>query len=589
VFESIRELFARLPEAKVRGYRPARFSFNRPGGRCDDCEGNGQKCIQMHFLPDVWVECETCRGKRYNRETLAVKYRGRSIADVLEMPIGQALELFENIPRIRRYLATLCAIGLDYLTLGQPAPTLSGGEAQRVKLAAELARPDTGKTLYILDEPTTGLHFDDIDKLLKVLNSLVQQGNTVVVIEHNLDVIKTADWIVDVGPEAGDAGGLIVAAGTPEEIVARAKELKKSNGKNGSGAIRSHTGEFLAPILKSGIRSERDLFSAAEAEAKREGDLDLKDVGRESKMPWQTDGRRWHTVDHLAHNGKPPRWEAAALEKVVDWIEARPGFAPADWNDRSVVEVTGKVRTGVWFLHALTADEWLLTLRFRVPKKTFDQERLAQQLALKSLDDLDELPVYGRSERVRVRNVKGSWQEVAVTVHWLREIETPAFEKFLEKAADAFQAAVNRKKLNAAELTPWKVLGRKWHVSRKGFPSGKRIRWEPELLGRLLDLLAAVRPEAEIEWGNKQVVYFRTPQTRELWAAVHTKRRHGVDLTLFNEAGGVALGRIADFGREREIAPHRDGRDQVDIRFDKPEQVASKSLALFLKEHAATH
>src|SRR5580698_124317 len=246
VFDSIRELFARLPEAKVRGYRPARFSFNRPGGRCDDCEGNGQKCIQMHFLPDVWVECETCHGKRYNRETLGVKYRGRSIADVLEMPIGQALELFENIPRIRRYLATLCAIGLDYVTLGQSAPTLSGGEAQRVKLAAELARPDTGKTLYILDEPTTGLHFDDIDKLLKVLNSLVQQGNTVVVIEHNLDVIKTADWIVDMGPEAGEEGGQIVATGTPEDVVARAKELKKSNGKNGSGALRSHTGEFLA-------------------------------------------------------------------------------------------------------------------------------------------------------------------------------------------------------------------------------------------------------------------------------------------------------------------------------------------------------
>ncbi len=240
VFDSIRELFARLPEARVRGYQAGRFSFNRPGGRCDDCEGNGQKCIQMHFLPDVWVECETCHGKRYNRETLGVKYRGRSIADVLEMPIGQALELFENIPRIRRYLATLCAIGLDYLTLGQPAPTLSGGEAQRVKLAAELARPDTGKTLYILDEPTTGLHFDDIDKLLKVLNSLVEQGNTVVVIEHNLDVIKTADWIVDMGPEAGDAGGRIVAVGTPEEVVAHAKQFKKSNGrKDGTLCVRT--------------------------------------------------------------------------------------------------------------------------------------------------------------------------------------------------------------------------------------------------------------------------------------------------------------------------------------------------------------
>jgi excinuclease ABC subunit A len=303
-------------------------------------------------------------------------------------------------------------------------------------------------------------------------------------------------------------------------------------------------------------------------------------------MPWQTDGRRWHTVDHVAHNGKPPRWEAAALEKVVDWIEARPGFARADWNDRSVVEITGTERTGAWFLHALTGDEWLLTLRFRVPKKTFDQDRLQQQLALKSLDDLDELPVYGRSDRVRVRNVKGPWQEVAVTVHWLREIETPAFDKFLENAADAFLGAVSRKKLNPADLTPWKVLGRKWHVSRKGFPSGKRVRWEPDLLERLFDLLQSSAPQIEIDWGNKQVVYFRRKNSEAVWAAVHTKRRHGVDLTLYNEAGRVALGRITELGREREISTTGNGRDQISIRFDNAEQVVTQSLASFVKEHA---
>jgi excinuclease ABC subunit A len=589
VFESIRELFARLPEAKVRGYQPSRFSFNRAGGRCDDCEGNGQKCIQMHFLPDVWVECETCHGKRYNRETLGVQYRGRSIADVLEMPIGQALELFKNIPRIRRYLATLCAIGLDYLTLGQPAPTLSGGEAQRVKLAAELARPDTGKTLYILDEPTTGLHFDDIDKLLKVLNSLVEQGNTVVVIEHNLDVIKTADWIVDMGPEAGHAGGQIVVTGTPEEIVEYSQKARKSNGRgstSGQPSSRSYTGEMLAPVLEAGARAERQVFSAAEAEKKRDGDIDLRQVGRDAKMPWQTDGRRWHTADRLSHNGKPCRWEGAAVEKVVDAIETRRGFQPTNWNDRSVVEITGEKRTGVWFLHALTGDEWLLTLKFRVPKKTFDEEQLRRQLDFKSLDDLDELPIYGRSERVRIRNVKGPWQEVTLTVHWLREIETPQFDRFLERACEAFLAATNREKLNPAELTPWKVLGRKWHVSRKGFPSGKRIRWDAEALERLFDLLQAVRPQSEIDWGNKQVVYFRRKGSDEPWAAVHTKRRHGIDLTLFNESGRVALGRIADLGSEREISSTRKGREQVAIRFDNPAQIVSKSLSSFLKEHA---
>ncbi|HJS08907.1 MAG TPA: ATP-binding cassette domain-containing protein, partial [Pirellulales bacterium] len=219
VFELIRQLYAQLPDAKVRGYTPRRFSFNAPGGRCEACEGNGQKRIEMHFLPDVWVECETCRGKRYNAETLAVKFHGQSIADVLEMPCGKALRLFENVPKIRRVLQTLCDVGLDYLTLGQPAPTLSGGEAQRVKLASELSRPDTGRTLYLLDEPTTGLHFEDIAKLLDVLNRLVDLGNTVVVIEHNLDVIKTADWIIDMGPEAGDGGGHVVFAGIPEQLV----------------------------------------------------------------------------------------------------------------------------------------------------------------------------------------------------------------------------------------------------------------------------------------------------------------------------------------------------------------------------------
>jgi excinuclease ABC subunit A len=234
LFDHIRELYSMTPEAKVRGYKPGRFSFNVRGGRCETCKGDGQIKIEMHFLPDVYVPCETCKGARYNRETLEVRFKGKSIADVLEMSVEEALKFFSKIPKLRRRLQTLHDVGLDYIKLGQPATTLSGGEAQRVKLSAELSKIATGKTLYILDEPTTGLHFADIEKLLEVLQRLVDSGNTVLVIEHNLDVIKQADWIVDLGPEGGEAGGQIIATGTPEDVA----EVEES-----------FTGQFLRHVL----------------------------------------------------------------------------------------------------------------------------------------------------------------------------------------------------------------------------------------------------------------------------------------------------------------------------------------------------
>ena len=223
VFAPIRELYAMLPESRERGYRPGRFSFNVKGGRCEACQGDGQRRIEMNFLPDVYVTCEVCRGKRYNAETLAVRYKGLSISDLLEMPIEEALKVLENIPAIQIKLQTLVDVGLGYVQLGQSATTISGGEAQRTKLARELSKRQTGRTLYILDEPTTGLHFDDVKKLLDVLNRLVTLGNTVLIIEHNLDVIKQADWIIDLGPEGGEEGGRIVAQGSPEQV-ARVKK-----------------------------------------------------------------------------------------------------------------------------------------------------------------------------------------------------------------------------------------------------------------------------------------------------------------------------------------------------------------------------
>ena len=234
VFDNIRDVFALLPEAKKRGYPKGRFSFNVKGGRCETCGGHGSIQIEMHFLADVWVTCKDCGGKRYNRETLQVKYKGKTIADVLDMDVQEALTFFEAHPKINRVLQTLYDVGLEYIKLGQSALTFSGGEAQRIKLAKELSKRATGKTVYILDEPTTGLHFADIQKLLEVLHRLVDQGNTVVVIEHNLDVIKTADYLIDLGPEGGDGGGLLVAQGTPEEVAAVAG---------------SHTGRFLRKVV----------------------------------------------------------------------------------------------------------------------------------------------------------------------------------------------------------------------------------------------------------------------------------------------------------------------------------------------------
>ncbi|MGI9624265.1 MAG: excinuclease ABC subunit UvrA, partial [Acidimicrobiales bacterium] len=236
VFDHVRKLFAQTQEAKVRGYMPGRFSFNVKGGRCEACSGDGTIKIEMHFLPDVYVPCEVCKGARYNRDTLDIRFKGRNIAEVLDMPCEEALEFFGNQPAIARHMQTLVDVGLGYVRLGQPAPTLSGGEAQRVKLASELAKRSTGHTIYILDEPTTGLHFEDVRKLLTVLSRLVDQGNTVLVIEHNLDVIKTADWVIDLGPAGGDGGGKVVVEGPPE-LVAKTDD--------------SYTGQFLLPILQA--------------------------------------------------------------------------------------------------------------------------------------------------------------------------------------------------------------------------------------------------------------------------------------------------------------------------------------------------
>ncbi|QEH35684.1 UvrABC system protein A [Aquisphaera giovannonii] len=479
VFDLIRELFAKMPEAKVRGYTSRRFSFNMAGGRCETCEGAGQKRIEMHFLPDVWITCDACNGARFTPEVLAVKFHGKTIADVLDMTVDQALDLFSGVPRIRKILQTLHDVGLGYIPLGQSAPTLSGGEAQRVKLAAELARPDTGKTLYILDEPTTGLHLDDIRKLLDVIHRLADLGNTVVVIEHNLEVIKTADWLLDLGPEAGLKGGELVAEGTPEEV---------------SKATRSQTARFLVDLLAAGPFAERERFdpkaaakrAMEEAKALREAAkagaagapaavASGSSKGRKGSpgkngrakatatavaaiapqldalAPWELDGRTWHTKTRTARNGKPARWDGAILEQVVDRIEELAGdrLAPTAWSERGVVRIEAPTRDRdkkrpFPFFHATTSAEWVVTLRFFVARNTFQAKTLESQLSLPPFHECSP-PVHSDAPRLKVE-LEGSYQVITLTAHSTDGLDTPAFRGFLDKAVAAALAESTGKK-----------------------------------------------------------------------------------------------------------------------------------------------
>ena len=457
VFDLIRELFAKIPEARAKGYTSRRFSFNMAGGRCEACEGAGQKRIEMHFLPDVWVDCDACGGKRFTAEVLAVTFRGKSIADVLDMSVDQALELFDKVPRIKKILRTLRDVGLGYLPLGQSAPTLSGGEAQRVKLAAELARPDAGRTLYILDEPTTGLHVDDVRKLLDVVHRLADLGNTVVIIEHNLEVIKTADWILDLGPEAGREGGELVVEGTPEEV-AKCK--------------RGYTSKFLKEALASSPRAERPRYDpkeaarqaaaearaireAAKAEAAKAAEGNGRAAGPlvEAAAPWELDGRKWHTEDRTARNGRPVRWDGRILSSIVDRLEELGGdlLSPTEWNERGVVRIRSggpSVDPGKPFFHATTSGEWIITLRFRVPRMVFQRPRLAASLALAPFHECSP-PVLSDAPRLKL-STTGGRQEITITGSALADFETPAFDDFLAAAVETLRVSAKVPKITTA-------------------------------------------------------------------------------------------------------------------------------------------
>ncbi len=449
LFDLIRELYARTPMASARGYSSRRFSFNQSGGRCEACEGMGQRKVEMHFLADVWVECEACQGMRYEPEILQITYRGKSIADVLALDVDGASELFQEVPKVRRILRTLADVGLGYLPLGQSAATLSGGEAQRVKLAAELARPDTGRTLYILDEPTTGLHLDDVRKLLEVIDRLADLGNTIVIIEHHLDVIKTADWILDLGPEAGSAGGELVASGRPEQVVRVRKSL---------------TGQILKAVLERGPVRERkraqrvdqatedvdDALTTVNGTTSKSTDSRRKagsstngqmrrppEPETDAEPPWIVDGRGWHTRDCSTISGKPVRWDGQVLEHIIDTVQRLGTFAHTDWSRRTLVTIGGASRLRTHFLAAHTGNEWVLVLKFTVPSGAFDLDRLTEQLALEPFHRTRP-PIPYDHPRIQLDMSSPGHYEVIIACHDLDEVKTQAFDDFLKRAVEQY-------------------------------------------------------------------------------------------------------------------------------------------------------
>ncbi|MBL8888420.1 MAG: excinuclease ABC subunit UvrA [Planctomycetaceae bacterium] len=651
VFESIRTLFTNLPESKMRAYTARRFSFNVPGGRCELCEGTGQRRIEMHFLPDVWVPCEACDGKRYNEETLQIKFHGHSINDVLNLTCRQAVELFHNIPKIRQVIQTLVDVGLDYLQLGQSATTLSGGEAQRVKLATELSRPDTGNTLYVLDEPTTGLHFDDIAKLLDVLQRLVDLGNTVIVIEHNMDVIKCADWIIDLGSEAGQEGGQVVVAGTPEDVVrytemaeasARGedpfsvgkKRERKTKATTTGGKKRrldtadtdaavavaerlpkdlawnrSHTGIALAEALAEGKYQERPIYIHTPDTMLGEGDLSLEDAGAATPMPWEVDGKVWHTTNRLDRQGAVCRWDGRMLTTLVEAIEGSKKYGETFWNHQLVVEVPFQNKSRGWFFRAFTTNSHHLVVQFRVRPKTFIPADLMSALALGTPEIAEQSPKEKSEPRVKLSRARGPSQEVEIRLYSMAELQAPGFQAFLQEAIDngfalfhktvepiasidtsmmsaaqlaSYQAAERRREQMAAQqealeaakdpdddryytekavASELNIHGsdhqvflaeavprgtRQWHVSRCGFKEPDQVQWPAEVIDKFLEMLEAIVPENLIDYQRERQVCIRLGNEKVPWMTIETKERPTVRITWNVPNDVISAERLSD-------------------------------------------
>ncbi len=583
-FDLIRQLFAQTQEAKLRRYSPRHFSFNVPGGRCEKCEGSGMIKVEMHFLADVYITCDACCGKRYDSETLKVKFRGKSIADVLETTCGEALDFFKNIPPIVRILQTLCDVGLDYLPLGQPATTLSGGEAQRIKLAAELSQRDSKRAFYILDEPTTGLHFEDVRKLLVVLHRLVDMGNTVVVVEHNLDVVKNADWVLEIGPEAGLEGGRLVFAGTPEQLLEYAVTWQTT--RNAQKTLpRSYTGEALIPVFSKGVFKERPIFepSVTQKTTVEETTEWTDDSSREFvEQPWEIDGKRWHTEFRTTRGGVPCKWEGRALSAIVEKLEEKSLFAETNWQNRTNVEIVVDDKPNLWFMRAITNEEWLLRLKFRTAKNTFERVALTRKLALKPLKDVEDIPLYGTLPRVKI-DVVGAWQEIELKVYSFSEIDRNEFWDFLELAYKQFAALIERPKELDVDLTPWRTQGREWHMSSLGFYGVGKALWSIELLEKVIVVIEEVDSGIEFFWTNKIAVPFLVKNASIQLGKIYTKNSEFLSVQINYPRGEVTPDQIADIGFQPELEHNESGFDSLFLRYRNLEDFEPEKLRSTLK------
>ncbi len=426
IFDLIREFYASLPEARMRGYTSGWFSFNNAGGRCEHCQGMGTIHVEMHFLPDVWVTCEECQGRRYKPEILEIEYKHRNISDILETTAAEALELFADFPRLHRMLSVMCQVGLGYLPLGQAAPTLSGGEAQRVKLVRELARPRRGHTIYLLDEPTTGLHPADIIKLLCVLNRLVEQGNTMVVIEHNLDVIKTADYVIDLGSGGGDRGGEVCAAGTPEQVA----------------QSDSPTAIYLKKALAASPTVGRQELTAPLLETKPGGKVAA--MRSEVQAPWQRDPAKWHQEQRTTADGEQRAWDVEALTVLEEAISQLADPPDGDWEHPRYIkyQLDG---SSDWFVRARTDKKWYLDLQLRTEKGLLDEVQLAQRLALPTWNEIEDLPKYGEGARVRVHTRAADYDRISLQIFSADDLRQPQFASFLATCYQGYRRMIGWK------------------------------------------------------------------------------------------------------------------------------------------------